>query len=183
MSSRSGFGSDGFGGGQAANGMIQDYRASEYVAALGGASTPLVGGLTAGQRFTIYRDCYCEGASFYWATSAGTETLTVRLYDSGGVVIADLTADVTATPTLYRLPWEDGTVDMQPYLGEQLIVCAYQSGDEYYSRIAAALFGTPTIVGPGVVSDGNIYVAGLAMPTTLTAVETYAIDANLRSKL
>lgn len=182
MSNRGGFGGDGFGGSQVPGSMRQNFRFSEAVAAAPGASHALVGGVTVGQQFVVLRDSWCDGVSVNWATSSGDVLLALWLYDGLGNVLGSSSVIVNATPETYTVYWDDGPVDLASHLGEELVVCAYQPSDEYYSDLNPSFIAVPTIVGPGVISNGNIYVAGEAFPTTLTAVETYGLDANLRAK-
>lgn len=186
---RGGFGGDGFGGGGGSSaGMVQNYRFSEAVEnAAAPAWVAVGGGVTGGQQFVVNRASICTGCDVTWATSGGAGTLTLELWDDGGTVIASATCSVSGTATRQTVNWATPVNLLEDdLLGKLLVVSAFQqSANEYYSDIGATQItaAAPQIVGPGVISYGNIYSAGHAFPATNTAAETYGLDVNLREIL
>lgn len=155
-----------------------DLVASKSAAAVGAAN------ITAGQQFEVTDNFYCDGIRFRWASSSGTPTCTIELWDDAGAVLKSATQAVTTTPTTYAVTF-GSPQDLTSYKGKVLTVSVWQqTGGEYYSVIGTCYVpNIATLIGGGVYSHGSVYCStGHGYQDTQTVAETYGVDPILRRK-
>lgn len=151
-------------------------------ASAGSASTAV--DITCGQEFEVYRNYYCDGIRFRWATNSGTPTCTVELWDDVGNVLKTATQAVSTTATTYEVTF--GTPqDLTSYKAKKLVVSVWQqTGGRYYSMVTTSYVSdaAPMLIGRDVWSRGSIYGAAHIFPDTNTTAEVYGVEPILRLK-
>lgn len=116
---------------------------------------------TAGVQFKVVKAKTCTGIRVCWKVTSGTETVTVRLRNAAGTILASTTFLATTTKTIYTTTFSSA-VDLTSYIGDYLTVSAYSAVENLYVIDTGAFLldgVTDRLVGDGTLYLQSVFAA------------------------